>query len=114
MRWHQKLIIRNKMKDYRAITDFSREAADGCVINGHQKQQHQGRELVCVCGLSDETRKASSHDSHILKIASVARVDVGCIWPWFNLYLAWALAHICHSRPGKEAVLSEARPDTQH
>lgn len=60
-------------------------------------------------------------------LASVAGVDLGCIWPWFNLRLAWAgsgtslgpdptatLAHICHSRPGEEAVLSEARPDTQH
>lgn len=62
-----------------------------------------------------------SWSSRTQNSASVASVDLGCIWPWFNLRLAWAgsgtslgpdpsatLAHICHSRPGEEAVLSEA------
>ncbi len=52
-----KLIIRNEMKDYRLIREFLREAAGKCVIDGHQKQHHQGCEFVCVCGLLEETRK---------------------------------------------------------
>lgn len=47
-------------------------------------------------------------------------IALACIWPWFNLRLAWAwsgtslgpdpniLTHICHSRLGEEAMLSEA------
>jgi len=68
----------------------------------------------------------SSHDSHILKnSASVARLDLVCIWPRFNLCLAGAgsgtclgpdptatLAHICHSRQGRR--LCYLRPGQIH
>lgn len=43
-----KLIMRNKMKDCRLITEFLGDAAEGCVIDGHQEQHHQGCEFVCV------------------------------------------------------------------
>lgn len=49
-----KLIIRNKMKDYRVIAEA---AEDRCVINRHQKQHRRGCEFDCVCGLSGEARK---------------------------------------------------------
>lgn len=57
----------------------------------------------------NKTIKTYSCDSNVM-IWDEFDHDLTCVWPDPKA----TLTHICHSRPGEEVVLSEARPDTQH
>lgn len=62
-----KLITRNTVKDSGLIAEFlRREAAEGCVIDGHQKQHHHGMWVclrVWLVGGKEESR--NHRDSYL-------------------------------------------------
>lgn len=118
--------------DERIKTDYSilkkrlrEEMLHKDVNDGHQKQDHVSMPVCAQFVRGNKIIETASCDSHVLS----------ALWPaWIYIAfgrgltcLAWVgsgtslgpdptatLAHICHSRPGEEVVLSEARPDTQH
>lgn len=117
-----KVIIHVKMKDYRVITEFLREAAGRCVRDGHHKQHHQGFKFVCMCGLSEKTSKNKmiktySCDSNVLIWVEVDP-DLTCVWPGLGRGHAWAQIPMLHSHifvtAGQGRRPSHLRPSQIH
>lgn len=86
--------IRWKINEW--LQNFLGKAADGCVKDGHQKQHHQGCVSLSACVACQRKQERQIHKdffswfSRTPNSASVASMDLGCIWPSFNLSLAWA------------------------